>query len=109
MVGHSSTRAPNRARPSRNSCDCEAARVMRTVLPRSSMLTDLGQNVARPTTDQLLPERKAEFVWAGSVAGGLFDDDLSSGEIGHQTSKFNLVSIEAPDACDGNLAASLQG
>ena len=44
MVGHSITRAPRFSKRVRKSADCEAARVMRMVLPVSSMLDDFGKD-----------------------------------------------------------------
>src|SRR5262245_19741073 len=64
MVGHSMTRAPKASRRARRSADWEAARVMRTVLPVSSMLGDFCQDFSGSAGEHALSQFNSDLFGA---------------------------------------------
>src|SRR6516162_2424727 len=84
IVGHSTTRAPSSSSPARNSADCEAVRVMTTVLPLSGILGDLGKDFSGSHRKKLLTEFNAERGGIAGWARNFIANDASSIEAGDQ-------------------------
>ena len=106
MVGHSMTRAPRSSNCDRNSADCRAARVMRTVLPVSSIPGDFGKDLSRSHVEQLLAKSNTQFrgvVWRSHE---FFRDHASSVDAGNQAFDREPVSFNSCPPGKRNLAAS---
>src|SRR5215831_19363768 len=108
MVGHSITRAPRSSRLARNSEDCEAARVMTTVLPLSAIPGDLGKNVSSAHREQLLTKLQPELDRSRVRARQFVRNDSTAIEARDQPFDRKPVSVKCCFACNRHLATAAQ-
>src|SRR5262245_8644933 len=107
MVGHSITRAPRFSRRERRSADCDAARVMRMVLPLSSAFGNFGKDFSGSHREHALAEFDSKLLSPVWLAGAFTCDDTFSVETCDQSFDRELVPRdEHRMACNRNLAAS---
>src|SRR5437762_9740080 len=100
------TRALRFSKRVRRSADCDAARVMRIVLPFSSMLDDFGKDFSGSFCEHALTEFDSELFRALRVAGQLIRDDALTVETGDETFDREFICGKRRTSCNGNLAAS---
>src|SRR2546430_12027450 len=89
------TRAPRSSRRDRRSEDCEAARVIRTVLPVSAILGDLGKDFSRSQRKKLLTELEADFVRLFETSARLIGDDTGAVEACDESFDQKTISFES--------------
>src|SRR2546422_1356772 len=109
MVGHSMTRAPSASNCDRNWADCAAERVIRIVLPVSSILGDFGENLSSPLGQQLRAKLEAKFLRAVYRSCQFLAEDASAVETRDQALDAEPGSDKSRSSRDGNLTASTQG
>src|SRR6266571_5018444 len=108
MVGHSMTRAPRSSNRERRSADCEAARVIRMVLPVSAILGNLGKNLSRSHGEQFLPQPESQLGRAVGGTGQFGGDHARSIETRDQSVDGQPVLIELGSPGNGNLTTSAE-
>src|SRR5436309_6783334 len=109
MVGHSTTRAPSVSKSRRNSADCVAARVIRTVLPASSIPGNFGKDFSRSHIKQPLTEGHTQFRRAVRRSCELLPNHAAAIKARNQAFYRETVACNRCLAGDRNLTASAQG
>src|SRR5881397_324070 len=109
MVGHSTTRAPRASKSRRSSSDCVAARVIRTVLPASSIPGDFGKDLSRSHIEQSLAKGDAQFRRAVRRSCQLLPNHAAAVKARNEAFDRETVSCNPRLAGNGNLTASAQG
>src|SRR6516164_6066727 len=108
IVGHSTTRAPRASSPDRNSADCEAARVMTTVLPVSGILRDLGKDFSGSHCQEFLTEFHSERGRIVAGPGDFVLDHSRSINAGDEAFDNQPSGFQPGSSSYRNLTASTQ-
>src|SRR5438094_5331547 len=108
MVGHSMTRAPRSSKRVRNSADCEAARVIRTVLPFSSILGDLRKDFPGSHGKQFFAEFQSQLESAIGEATQLMSDDALAVQARNQSFNGEVAAGQVCPSRNWDLAAAAE-